>query len=158
LLTILDILLVLAQIAATLLELDDNKEVEWLLELFAHASLAIVIVFLLEIVLKIFAFGIGYFWKNTPYGLLHLADALIIVISFLLEVFLKGAEQELGSLLIIFRLWRIVKLTGTITIKTVEHSHELVHELERRIEELEHRLHESEKEIRRLRAFTQDQA
>lgn len=157
-LTILDVLLVIAQIAATLLELDDSKEHEQVLELFAHASLAIVTIFLLEIFLKIFAFGLKYFWKNTPFGLLHLADALIIIISFLLEVFLKGAEQELGSLLIIFRLWRIVKLTGTVTIKTAEQSQSLVSELQERVEELEQQLREVEGENRRLRAIIGDQA
>ncbi|KAF9953592.1 hypothetical protein BGZ65_004583 [Modicella reniformis] len=148
-LTIVDVLLVMAQIAATLLELD-TKEVEWLLELFAHASLVIVSFFLFEIILKLFAFGLRYFWKSTLFGVLHLADAMIVVISFFLEIFLKGAEQELGSLLIIFRLWRVIKLTGTITIKTVEQSQELVNDLEARVKQLEHQLRESEKEIHRL--------
>lgn len=158
LLTIIDILLVMAQIAVTLLGLDQSEKAEGIMELFAHASLAIVTVFLVEIILKTFAFGPSYFWKNTHNGLLHLADALIIVISFFLEVFLTGAEQELGSLLIVFRLWRIIKLTGTVTIKTAEQSHALVHDLEARIEELERQLEESEKEIRRLRAFNVDEA
>jgi hypothetical protein len=156
-LTILDVLLVICEIAATLLGLDHSKEAEQTLELFAHASLAIVTIFLLEIFLKLFAFGPQYFWKNTPFGLLHLADALIIVISFLLEVFLKGAEQELGSLLIIFRLWRIIKLTGTVTIKTAEQSQSLVEEMQERIQELELQLSEAESENSRLRAIIGDQ-
>ncbi|KAG0211927.1 hypothetical protein BGX28_007209 [Mortierella sp. GBA30] len=156
-LTAIDIILVILQIGASLLHLDDSKNAEWILELFAHASLAIVTFFLAEIVLKIYAFGLHYFWRGTPYGLLHLADAMIIIISFLLEVFLSGAEQELGALLIIFRLWRVVKLTGTVAIETAEHNQVRIHELESRIKSLEHELKESQDEVQRLRVHTADQ-
>ncbi|KAF9563772.1 hypothetical protein EC968_004715 [Mortierella alpina] len=156
-LTVIDILLVILQIGASLLHLDDSKNAHWILELFAHASLAIVSFFVVEICLKVYAFGLGYFWTGTPYGLLHLADAVIIIISFLLEVFLTGAEQELGALLIIFRLWRVVKLTGTVAIETAEHTQLRVHTLEARIKSLEHDLEESQQEIQRLRAHTADQ-
>ncbi|KAF9127622.1 hypothetical protein BGW39_005747 [Mortierella sp. 14UC] len=156
-LTAIDVALVILQIAASLLHLDDTKDAQWFLELLAHTSLAIVSFFVLEIVLKIYAFGLGYFWTGNPHGILHLADALIIIISFLLEVFLTGAEQELGALLIIFRLWRIVKLTGTVAIETAEHNHAAVAALEDRIRTLENELKESQSEVQRLRANTDDQ-
>ncbi|KAG0309195.1 hypothetical protein BGZ97_013133 [Linnemannia gamsii] len=156
-LTAIDVALVILQIAASLLHLDDTKEAQWFLELLAHISLAIVSFFVLEIVLKIYAFGFGYFWTGNPHGILHLLDALIIIISFLLEIFLKGAEQELGALLIIFRLWRIVKLTGTVAIETAEHNHATVAALEQRIKVLENELKESQAEVQRLLANTADQ-
>ncbi|KAK3815810.1 MAG: hypothetical protein J3R72DRAFT_52597 [Linnemannia gamsii] len=156
-LTAIDVALVILQIAASLLQLDDTKEAQWFLELLSHTSLAIVSFFVLEIVLKIYAFGLGYFWTSNPHGILHLIDALIIIISFLLEVFLTGAEQELGALLIIFRLWRIVKLTGTVAIETVEHNQATVTALKARIEALENELKESQNEVQRLRANTDDQ-
>ncbi|KAI1295960.1 hypothetical protein EDD11_007680 [Mortierella claussenii] len=156
-LTALDILLVILQIAATLLGYEEDKKAEWILELFAHVSLGIVTFFVIEVLLKTLAFGPGYFWRHTPHGLMHLADAMIIIISFLLEVFLKGAEQELGSLLIIFRLWRLVKLTGTVAIETAEHNQVRVLQLETRIKELEIQLRESQHEVHRLRAHTADQ-
>ncbi|KAF9926208.1 hypothetical protein FBU30_004167 [Linnemannia zychae] len=156
-LTAIDVALVILQIAASLLHLDDSKEAQWFLELLAHTSLAIVSIFVVEILLKIYAFGFGYFWTSNPHGILHLADAMIIIISFLLEVFLKGAEQELGALLIIFRLWRIVKLTGTVAIETVEHNQATVSALEARIKALENELKESQNEVQRLRANTADQ-
>ncbi|KAF8926574.1 hypothetical protein BGZ47_002653 [Haplosporangium gracile] len=156
-LTAIDVALVILQIAASLLHFDDTKEAEWILELLAHSSLAIVSFFVLEIILKIYAFGLGYFWTGNPHGILHLADAIIIIISFLLEVFLKGEEQELGALLIIFRLWRIVKLTGTVAIETVEHNQATVTALEQRIKVLEKELKESQSEVQRLRAHTADQ-
>ncbi|KAF9147377.1 hypothetical protein BG015_011006 [Linnemannia schmuckeri] len=156
-LTAIDVALVILQIAASLLRLDDTKEAQWFLELLAHTSLAIVSFFVLEIILKVYAFGLGYFWTGNPHGVLHLADAMIIIISFLLEVFLKGAEQELGALLIIFRLWRIIKLTGTVAIETVEHNQATVTALEQRIKVLENELKESQSEVQRLRANTADQ-
>ncbi|KAF9282271.1 hypothetical protein BKA57DRAFT_441970 [Linnemannia elongata] len=156
-LTAIDVALVILQIAASLLHYDDTKEAQWFLELLAHTSLAIVSIFVLEIILKVYAFGLGYFWTGNPHGVLHLLDALIIIISFLLEVFLKGAEQELGALLIIFRLWRLVKLTGTVAIETVEHNQATVAALEQRIKVLENELKESQSEVQRLRANTADQ-
>ncbi|KAF9126232.1 hypothetical protein BGX30_000114 [Mortierella sp. GBA39] len=156
-LTVIDVALVILQIAASLLHFDDTEEAQWFLEILAHISLAIVSFFVLEIVLKVYAFGLGFFWTGNPHGMLHLLDALIIIISFLLEVFLKGAEQELGSLLIIFRLWRVVKLTGTVAIETVEHNQAAVEALEQRIKVLENELKESQSEVQRLRANTADQ-
>ncbi|KAG0046298.1 hypothetical protein BGZ83_008524 [Gryganskiella cystojenkinii] len=163
-LTALDVLLVILQISATLLHLDHSKESEGILELFAHASLAIVSFFVVEIILKVYAFGPSYFWGSTQHGYLHLADAVIIIISFLLEVFLKGAEQELGSLLIIFRLWRLIKLTGTVAIETAEHQQDQLAQLETKIKQLEAlvkdlqgQLEESKTEVTKLRAHTVDQ-
>ncbi|KAF9357962.1 hypothetical protein BGX26_002754 [Mortierella sp. AD094] len=156
-LTTIDVLLVISQIAATLLGLEDHKGAEETLEIIAHISLAIVTFFVVEVLLKVFAFGPSYFWTGNPHGLLHLADALIIIISFLLEITLKGAEQELGSLLIIFRLWRLIKLTGTVAIETTEHHQEHILHLETRIKELEIQLQESQLEVQRLRAHTIDQ-
>lgn len=43
---------------------------------------------------------------------LHFFDALVIVTTFVLEAVLRGKEQELVGLLILFRLWRLVKLVG----------------------------------------------
>lgn len=44
--------------------------------------------------------------------MLHLFDAIIILTTFVLEFVLKGRELELASLLIVLRLWRLVKLVG----------------------------------------------
>ncbi|KAG0244232.1 hypothetical protein BG011_003022 [Mortierella polycephala] len=152
-LTLIDIALVMCQIAASLLGFDDTEEAQWILELFTHASLAIVSIFLFEISLKVFAFGLGYFWGGSK-GLLHLADAVIIIVSFFLEVFLTGAEQELGALLIVFRLWRVLKLTGAVAIETAEYGQARAKALEARVMQLEEELEEAQQENERLRAHT----
>ncbi|KAG0258154.1 hypothetical protein DFQ27_004787 [Actinomortierella ambigua] len=157
-LTVFDILLVILQIGASLLHLDETKEELWVLKLFEHLSLAIVSFFVLEILLKLFTFGPKYFWKGTHHGILHLIDAVIIFISFFLEVFVKSTEAlELGSLLIIFRLWRIVKLTGTVAIEVNEQDGYKIKDLQLRVRQLEQQLEESQAEVTRLRQFTQDQ-
>jgi len=88
------------------------------LEVLAHISLAITTFFLIEIPLSIYAFGFTFYNPLGPmtHGALHLFDAIIIVTTFVLEVALKGREQELASLLIVFRLWRLVKLVGGVAV------------------------------------------
>jgi len=89
------------------------------LEVLAHISLGITTFFLVEIPLSLFAFGLRFYnpFGPVPHAVLHLFDALIILTTFILEVVLRGREQELASLLIILRLWRLVKLVGG------DHSH-----------------------------------
>lgn len=122
----------------------------WFIALFGHLSLAILSTFMAEILLKLFAFGPQYFWKNTRHGVLHLLDAIIIVTSFLMEIFLRGTAEELTSLLIIFRLWRVVKLTGTVAIEVSEQDDAHVEALEARIRSLERELEENRIKIRQL--------
>jgi hypothetical protein len=82
------------------------------LEVLAHVSLAITAIFLVEISLALFAFGPNFFnpFGKVPLAPLHLFDAFVIITTFVLEVVLKGKEEELAALLITLRFWRIVKL------------------------------------------------
>ncbi|KFH62676.1 hypothetical protein MVEG_12068 [Podila verticillata NRRL 6337] len=153
-LTLIDIILVMLEIGASLLHLDETEEEVWYLELFSHLSLAIVSLFMLEILMKFFAFGPRYFWRGTPHWFLHLVDAVIIMTSFMLEIFLHGAGQELSSLLIVFRLWRVVKLTGTVAVEVSSHEQENAALLEVRVHELEKELGESKLRCQKLEGFT----
>jgi hypothetical protein len=86
----------------------------------SHVSLAITTLFLIEIPLQLWAFGVRYYnpirgsgdGERVMFGWLHLFDAAVIVTTFILEVVLKGRERELAGLLILLRLWRLVKLVG----------------------------------------------
>ena len=84
------------------------------LDVMAHFSLAINTLFMLEIPVTIWAMGFGHYnpLGSTPHAGLHLFDGMIIVTTFVLEVILKGRERELAGLLIVLRLWRLVKLVG----------------------------------------------
>lgn len=84
------------------------------LEVLAHISLGITSFFLLEIPLTLWALGPRFYdpFGRVPHASLHLWDGFIIITTFVLEVVLRGKEQELAGLLVILRLWRLVKLVG----------------------------------------------
>jgi hypothetical protein len=86
---------------------------EWL-EILSHCSLAITSLFLIEIPLTLWSLGFQFLnpWGPVPHAWLHLFDAVVIVTTFSLEVALRGQGSELAALLIILRLWRIVKLVA----------------------------------------------
>ncbi|KAJ7710014.1 hypothetical protein B0H17DRAFT_915528, partial [Mycena rosella] len=88
------------------------------LSVLSHISLGITAVFLLEIPLTLWALGLRFYnpLGSVPHAGLHLFDAFIILTTFVLEVVLKGREQELAGLLIILRLWRLVKLVGGVSV------------------------------------------
>lgn len=90
---------------------------EWLTVL-SHISFAITIGFLLEVLLTLFTFGFAFYdpFGQTIHGGLHLFDAIVIVCTFIIEVFLRGRERELASLLIVLRLWRLVKLVEGVSL------------------------------------------
>ena len=111
----IDAICVLADLAYTFLTPDcpAPESPEWL-EVLAHISLAITTVFLIEIPLSLWSLGFQYLnpFGTAPHASLHAFDALVIVTTFTLEVALRGKEKELAGLLIILRLWRLVKLVG----------------------------------------------
>jgi voltage-gated hydrogen channel 1 len=83
------------------------------LEILSHISLGITTLFLIEIPLAVWAFGFGFYNPTvTRAGGWHILDATVIAGTFTLEVILRGKERELASLLILLRLWRLVKLVG----------------------------------------------
>lgn len=84
------------------------------LDILAHISLAITTLFLVEIPITLWSMGVEYYnpFGSFPHAGLHLFDALVILGTFILEFVLKGRERELAGLLIILRLWRLVKLVG----------------------------------------------
>jgi len=88
------------------------------LSVLSHVSLGITAFFLVEIPLTLWALGPRFYnpFGSVPHAALHCLDALIIVTTFVLEVVLKGREQELAGLLIILRLWRLVKLVGGVSV------------------------------------------
>ena len=85
----------------------------WLL-ILSHLSLVITTLFLVEIPLSLWAFGLRFInpFGPVPHASLHAFDSLIIITTFVLEIILRGKERELVGLLVILRLWRLVKLVG----------------------------------------------
>jgi voltage-gated hydrogen channel 1 len=114
---LLDTGCVLADLAYTLLSpgcTPSGPDAPKWLEVLSHISLAITTLFLIEIPLNLLALGWSHFnpCGNVQHASLHLFDAIIIIVTFVLEMVLRGKERELAGLLIVLRLWRLVKLVG----------------------------------------------
>lgn len=110
--------------------------------IFAWTSVGILSLFTLEQLVKLVVFGPQYFFRFW-----HAVDAFIIIASLVLEIVLRGAAREVTSLLIIFRLWRLVRIMHSIAEEvTIEHGesiekhHELEKKMQMRIHELEQQL------------------
>lgn len=113
----IDATCVLADLIYTFLSLGcnpaDPHSPQWL-EILAHISLVITTLFLIEIPMTLWAEGPQYYnpFGHITHAALHLFDAAIVVTTFILEVVLKGRERELAGMLIVLRLWRLMKLVG----------------------------------------------
>ncbi|PPQ83343.1 hypothetical protein CVT25_003982 [Psilocybe cyanescens] len=111
---------------------------QWL-EVLSHISLAITTLFLIEIPLNLWAFGPQFMNPLGPvaHAGLHAFDSVIILTTFILEVVLRGKERELAGLLVILRLWRLVKLVGGVAVGAGELEEETARALEETRSELE---------------------
>lgn len=106
----------LADLSYTFLSSDctpiEGPESPLWLNILAQISLFITTVFVVEIPVTIWAMGARNYnpFGPVPHAALHFFDAVVILTTFVLEVVLRGRERELASLLIVLRLWRLVKL------------------------------------------------
>ena len=84
------------------------------LEVLSVISIVITTLFLIEIPLTLWSIGSEFYnpYGRFPHASLHIFDAIIILTTFVLEVVLRGKERELAGLLVILRLWRLLKLVG----------------------------------------------
>jgi voltage-gated hydrogen channel 1 len=75
--------------------------------------MTISVLFLLELPPSLWAFGIDYYlpWSDVKHSTLHLLDAIIIIMNFAV-LFIQGPAQDIFELLVLLRLWRMVKLLG----------------------------------------------
>jgi len=142
-LTIIDASCVLVDLAYTLLSSDCDVSgapdaPEWL-EVLSLISIVITTLFLIEIPLTLWSFGLEFYnpYGRFPHASLHIFDTIIIVTTFVLEAILRGKERELAGLLIILRLWRLLKLAGGVAVFTGEIEEDTYKELARVKKELE---------------------
>ncbi|KAJ3548552.1 hypothetical protein NM688_g5280 [Phlebia brevispora] len=162
---------VLADLAYTVLS-DTCTPVEgpdaplWL-NVLSDVSLAINTLFLAEIPITLWAMGPSFYnpLGSVLHASLHLFDAFVIIATFVLEVVLKGRERELAGLLIILRLWRLVKLVGGIAVSageieegTAEQLAETQAQLDRALKDLQQAQDENSKLRARLTWMDNDDA
>lgn len=65
----------------------------------------------------------------------HCFDAIVILVSFVVDVLAHGIVEEIGSLVIILRLWRFVKIVEELSVGAAERMESLQAELEKLQEE-----------------------
>ncbi|KAH6690616.1 hypothetical protein F5X68DRAFT_260019 [Plectosphaerella plurivora] len=106
-----------------------NEPPAWntsLREALTAAGLVFSSLFLIELALCILAFGTGYFadW-------FHCVDAAVIVASFVIDLLSHGIVEDIASLVIIFRLFRLVKLVEEMSLGASVRMESMEEELER---------------------------
>ncbi|KAI9274207.1 hypothetical protein BY458DRAFT_539499 [Sporodiniella umbellata] len=154
-LTLLDALCVLIQITFTFFHECSSAPFtasSWLAVAFRLAelfSLLICILFMSEILLSLIAFGPAYYLPGWPHWKLHLFDATVVTTTFVLEFVLKGKEREVAGLLIVFRLWRVVKVIEAVVLSVNFTNEETLDKMKKKYAELEDQLKaEQEKNIK----------
>ncbi|CAB4408676.1 unnamed protein product [Rhizophagus irregularis] len=108
-------------------------------EVLEYIAFTINFIFVIEVTLKLFIFGIRYFIKDHHWQL-HLFDAGIIITTFLLDFFLKGKQREVAGLLILFRLWRLIKALSTVAVGIIEYDEDKVDNLKSQVIQLKEEL------------------
>ncbi|KZF25626.1 hypothetical protein L228DRAFT_80173 [Xylona heveae TC161] len=113
------------------------------LEALGITSLVFSCLFMLELMASVCAFGFGYF--NSWF---HCFDATVIVAGFVIDVLLRGVVEEVASLVIVLRLWRVFKIMEELSVGAQEQMEELVE----RLEKLEQENRELRKEINAMKS------
>ncbi|KAK8879514.1 ion transporter [Apiospora arundinis] len=131
-LVVLDVAGILSDIFIALitceLKMEDEAWVQPTRGALTTFSLVMSCLFLLELLLCLWAEGIRYL-SNW----FHCFDAFVIVGSFVIDLLEHGIAEEIASLIVILRLWRFVKIVNELSVEASEQ----IEEIQRRLEELE---------------------
>ena len=89
-----------------------NHQLELAIEILHYASIGLLAIFVLEVLVKIYGFGKK--WWNIRQKKMEWLDALIVIVSFVIDIYFlrrPNVIAEISLLFISFRLWRIVSTT-----------------------------------------------
>ncbi|XP_058137358.1 voltage-gated hydrogen channel 1 isoform X1 [Dasypus novemcinctus] len=152
-LVVLDALLVLAELILDLKIIQPDKN-NYAPRVFHYMSVAILTFFMMEICFKIHVFRLEFFHHKF-----EILDAIVVVVSFVLDIFLLFREHEFEALglLILLRLWRVARIINGIIISVKTRSErqllrlkQINTQLASKIQHLEFSCSEKEQEIERL--------
>ncbi|KAF2771231.1 hypothetical protein EJ03DRAFT_248104, partial [Teratosphaeria nubilosa] len=113
---------------------DDDKAQETL----GILSLVFSCLFMVELLASVWAFGWAYFGSWF-----HCLDAFVILAGFVIDVLLKGVLEEIGSLVVVLRLWRVFKIIEELSAGAEEQ----MEPLQERLEDVEKENAELKKQI-----------
>ncbi|KAF5722636.1 voltage-gated hydrogen channel 1 [Fusarium mundagurra] len=141
----LDVLSMIADFILNLFKCEQSRKgSDWdlALEILGSVSLVFSCLFVIELMASVWAFG----WKSvlfpSPSNLLadapryfnswfHCFDAFIVIAGFITDVALRGIIEEVASLIVVMRLWRVVKIIEELGVGAQEQTEELNVKLEK---------------------------
>jgi len=94
---------------------DENHRIEMIVEILHFSSLALLAVFLLEVLVKVYAFG--RHWWNFHQKKMEWLDAIIVIVSFavdLASLHKSNVFVEISLLFISLRLWRFIRIINCV--------------------------------------------
>jgi len=114
----------------------------------AIAGLVFSCLFMVELLMSVWAFGWKYFssW-------FHSFDATVIVAGFVVDVLLHGILEEVASLVVILRLWRFFKIIEEFTVGAQEQ----MDGLELRLEQLESENEDLKRDLRKRKGIDEEE-
>ncbi|KPM43917.1 hypothetical protein AK830_g2613 [Neonectria ditissima] len=95
------------------------------LDVLGSMSLVFSCLFMVELIASVWAFGWIYF-KSW----FHCFDAFIVVAGFITDVVLVGIIEEIASLIVVMRLWRVTKIIEELSLGAQEQSEDLEREMD----------------------------
>ncbi|CAF1581979.1 unnamed protein product [Adineta ricciae] len=105
----------------------NEEHAELAMEVAHYFSIGILVLFVVELIVRIFASGKG-FW-NIRRRKMEYFDAFIVITSLAIDLtFLHGEERLVGKdkvLVLVFRLWRLVRIISTTLQQEQKHKHRL---------------------------------
>ncbi|KAK7087553.1 voltage-gated hydrogen channel 1-like [Littorina saxatilis] len=143
-LVILDVLLVLAEL---LFDLEivhlKGEHMKIVPEVLHYCSLSILSLFIVEIFVRIFVMRLAFFKHK-----LELFDALVVIVSFVLDIIFRDREDAASGvgLLVILRLWRVTRILNGIILS-------IKRQAEKKIEREKHMREAGEQELAKFRSY-----
>ncbi|KAM9377065.1 voltage-gated hydrogen channel 1 isoform 1-T3 [Pholidichthys leucotaenia] len=126
-------------------------------EVFHYLSLALLTFFMVELIGKLYAYRLEFFWHKF-----EVFDGLVVLVSFILDivfVFHEDAFDGMG-LLILLRLWRVARIINGILLSVKTRADQRLHKLKesydhlvQRVTELQQRSDKLAQENEKLQAI-----
>lgn len=155
-LVVLDALFVLCELLIDLaiIKADEHRVAP---QVFHYLSLALLTFFMVELLLKLFAYRLEFFKHKF-----EVFDGIVVVVSFVLDIVYISKEDAFDGMgfLILLRLWRVARIINGILVTVENRAHHKVQKVQesndrlvQQVNELQEQKATMEHEISRLQAL-----